>query len=54
MTQQQSGSHDLDADAPRAERVADAHDEPTSERSAAQQAVVNEKDALASGEENPS
>ena len=54
MTQHHRGSNDRDADAQRAERVADTHDEPTSERSAAQQAVVNEEDALESGEENPS
>jgi len=53
MTQHHQDPND-DAGAPRAERVGDAHDAPQSDRSSEQQAVINEEDALASGEENPS
>ena len=51
---QHQGSSDEDTGTPRADRVADAHDESASDRSPEYQAVVNEEDALASGEENPS
>jgi len=54
MTQHHQGSNDEDVGAPRAERVADAHDAPPSDRSSEQQAVVNEEEALETGEENPS
>ena len=54
MTQRHQGPHNEDTGAPRADRVADAHDESASDRSPEHQAVVNEEDALASGEENPS
>jgi len=54
MTQHHQGPNDEDAGTPRADRVADAHDAPPSDRSSEQQAVVNEEDALESGEENPS
>ncbi len=54
MTQQEHNATDEDTGSPRADRVADAHDESASDRSPEHQAVVNEEDALASGEENPS
>ena len=54
MTRHQQGSSDDDTVTPRPERVTDAQGEHESDRSSAQQAVVNEEEALESGEENPS
>ncbi len=56
MTRHQQGSSDDDAIAPRPDRVADAQGEGEheSDRTSAQQAVVNEEEAFKSGEENPS
>ncbi len=39
---------------PRSDRVADAEGEREQDRTSAQQATVNEEEAFASGEENPS
>ncbi len=52
MAQQQEAS-DGDTLASRSARVADAEGERESDRSSPQQAVVNEEQALESGEENP-
>ncbi len=54
MTRDQQGSSDDDTVTPRPDRVADAQGEPESDRSSVQQAVINEEEALESGEENPS
>jgi hypothetical protein len=53
MTQQQR-SRDDDGAAPRPDRVTNAQGEHDPNRTSAQQAVVNEEEALESGKENPS
>ena len=54
MTQRQRGSSEDDTVTPRSERVADAQRAHEPDRTSAQQAVLNEEEALESGEENPS
>ncbi len=53
MTRYQRGSSDDDTVTARPDRVADARSEHEPDRTAAQQATVNEDEAFESGEENP-